>query len=139
MFRLIQFGCLLFFAFPHSYKSTFEAGILVLVVTDIKGNPVSNITLTCQGPCSQGIADNRGTVRLKLPPQTRPRDWIQLEIVKRPGGVDWVLISPWDGRAIVPSFENEAQNFVRIFGVRRGDKEILRDSNSVLPGNPKNI
>jgi hypothetical protein len=41
------------------------------------------------------------------------------------------MISPWDSRTQVPSFEDKPENFVRVVVVQRGDRAALEDS-SVL-------
>ena len=42
-----------------------------------------------------------------------------------------VIVSPWDSRTPVPSFENEAENFVRMVVVESGDRVAL-ENGSVL-------
>src|SRR5262245_57167990 len=109
MFGIARISFLLSLTLACPLWPALEEHILVLFVTDTAEEPVNNIVLTCKGDCSQTGAV-QGKVRLKLPPQTRPGEWVTLQIVKRPGDPDWVLISPWDGRIIVPSFENKADN-----------------------------
>jgi tetratricopeptide (TPR) repeat protein len=130
MFEAIRIGCLLFFSFSHPSAFPLEEGILVLYVANTADEPVNNITLTCKGDCSQQSAA-QGKIRLKLPPQTRPGESVTLQIVKSSGGVDWVLISPWDGRAVVPAFDNKADSFVSVVVARKGDKDMLRSGKAV--------
>jgi tetratricopeptide (TPR) repeat protein len=130
MFKPIRAGCLLFFSFLNPYFSSLEDGILVLSVANTADDPVSNITLTCKGDCSQQSAV-QGKIRLKLPPETRPGESVTLQVVKHSGCVDWVLISPWDGRAVVPAFDNKADNFVSVVVARKGDKDMLRSGKAV--------
>src|SRR5262249_38058816 len=130
MFRAIHIGGLLFLAALGLYGSPVEEHILVLFVTDTAQEQVSNITITCNGDCSQANAV-QGKVRLKLPPQTRPGEWVTLQVIKRASGTDWVMISPWDSRVIVPSFENKADNAVPIVVARKGDKQILSSSKAI--------
>src|SRR5262245_23878037 len=130
MFEAIRIGCLLFFSLSHPSISPLEEGIIVLYVANTTDEPVSNITLTCKGDCSQQSAA-QGKIRLRLPPQTRHGESVTLQIVKRSGGVDWVLISPWDGRAVVPAFDNKADNFVSVVVARKGDRDMLRSGKAV--------
>src|SRR5262245_26029458 len=130
MFEAMRISCLLFLSFSNPSLFLLEDGILVLYVTDTADNQVSNITLTCKGDCSQQSAA-QGKIRMKLPPQTRPGDSVTLQIVKRSGGVEWVLISPWDGRAVVHAFDNKADNFVSVIVARKGDRDMLRSGKAV--------
>lgn len=41
------------------------------------------------------------------------------------------MVSPWDYRTLVPSFENESENFVEVVLVQRGDRAAL-ESGTVL-------
>src|SRR5262249_55203372 len=47
------------------------------------------------------------------------------------GGRDWILISPWDSRVIIPSFENKADNAVPVVVARKGDKQMLSSSKAI--------
>src|SRR5260370_40474087 len=35
------------------------------------------------------------------------------------------MVSPWDYRAVIPSFENESENFLEVVVVQRGDRAAL--------------
>ena len=54
-----------------------------------------------------------------------------MQIVKSPPGQYLVMVSPWDYRAQVPSFENESDNFVEVVVVQRGERAAL-ESGTVL-------
>src|SRR5260370_12634804 len=41
------------------------------------------------------------------------------------------MVSPWDYRAVIPSFENESENFLEVVVVQRGDRAAL-ESGTVL-------
>src|SRR5215470_2466894 len=130
MFRSILLGCLAFFAALRPFNLPVEEHILVLFVTNTAEEQVNDITVTCKGDCSQTSAA-QGKVRLKLPPQTHPGEWVTLQIIKRAAGKDWVLISPWDSRVIIPSFENKADNAVPVVVARKGDKQMLSSSRAI--------
>ena len=42
------------------------------------------------------------------------------------------MISPWDNRAIVPSFEDKPANFIRVVVVQRGDRAALESNTALL-------
>ena len=54
-----------------------------------------------------------------------------LDTLKSPRNKDLMMVSPWDDRTLVPSFENESENFVEVVVVRRGDRAAL-ESGTVL-------
>ena len=37
------------------------------------------------------------------------------------------MVSPWNGRTLVPSFENESDNYIEIVVAERGDKALLQN------------
>jgi hypothetical protein len=45
--------------------------------------------------------------------------------VKSQPGQDLVVVSPWDYRTQIPSFENESDDFVEVVVVQRGDRAAL--------------
>src|SRR5262245_37184730 len=130
MFQAILLGCLLFFAALRPFGLPVEEHILVLFMTNTAEEQISDITVTCKGDCSQTSAV-QGRVRLKLPPQARPGEWVTLQIIKHAGGRDWVLISPWDSRVIIPPFENKADNAVPVVVARKGDKQMLSSGKAI--------
>src|ERR1051326_5702590 len=129
MFRALLSGSLLLLTFIYPYWSLPEEGYLVLSVTNTAGEPIDNIAITCTGDCAEA-SSVKGRVRLKLPPQTRSGEWVTLKIVNRSDS-DWVLISPWDSRVLIPSFDNKADNAIPVVVARRGDKEILSSSKAL--------
>jgi len=66
-----------------------------------------------------------GKTRIKLAPQIKPGQLVSLQVVATPREQDLVFVSPWDARAIVPPFENEAENFVPIVLAKRGDRAFF--------------
>lgn len=128
MFGAVRIGALCLLASLSFYS--FEQGVLVLYVTDTKEKPVRKIMLTCKGGCSQQSIDDTGKVVLRVPSQTRPGDPVTISVVPL-AGTDWVLISPWDGRVVTPSFDNRADNFVSVIVGQRGDKDLLRSGKAI--------
>jgi hypothetical protein len=103
-----------------------EEGYLELFVKDATGKLLRDVDVGCKEKCSVAVSDSRGRARLKLPPQLHSDDWVSLQIVKRAGGPNWTLISPWDDRLNIPSFANKTENNTTVVVVRKGDKQILK-------------
>lgn len=66
--------CFIFFLLL-SFLTPVEEGVLDLRVTDVTGQTVRNIGITCGERCATAYTDDAGRARLKLPPasQQRPR------------------------------------------------------------------
>lgn len=111
--------------------SSMEEGYLELYVKSPTGAAIRNLAVTCQEQCNTSPSDNRGKVRLKLPPQIHSDDWVTLRIMKPARNVQWVLISPWDDRINVPSFSNKTKNITAVVVVPKGDKTILSTTNGL--------
>ena len=104
-----------------------EDGILVLNVTNPSDDAISNVTLKCKGDAASGSSDRNGTARLRLPAGTRSGSSVVMQVLSG----DWALISPWDGRVIVPPFDNNSQNFVSVVVAKKGDKQMLASAKAV--------
>jgi tetratricopeptide (TPR) repeat protein len=102
-----------------------ETGYLVVHVEDVHGHPVRGVQVGVKGDGGSGTSDPHGTVRIRLAPQTQVKDWVTLQVLHSPPGKDLVLLSPWDARAVVPSFENKSDNFVNVVVVESGDRAAL--------------
>jgi hypothetical protein len=103
--------------------------ILVVQVVDTRDRPVPGVVLSTKGEGAVGTpTDISGKTRIRLAPQTRPDSWVSLVLVKVIGdqNLDLVFISPWDGRARVPPFENESENFVPVVVALRIEREKLQ-------------
>lgn len=108
-----------------------EEGVLELRVTDVTGQVIRNLGITCGAQCSTAYSDDAGRARLKLPPEKRSDDWVFLEVVKGSGNGEWVLISPWDFRLNVPSFANKPENIAVVTIARKGDRQLLSSGRAV--------
>jgi tetratricopeptide (TPR) repeat protein len=104
-----------------------ETGILVVHAKDVKRRPVAGLEVGVEGDGGSAVTDRAGKARIKLAPQTKEKSSVPLQIVKSPSGQDLVMVSPWDYRTQVPSFENESDNFVEVVVVQRGDRAALED------------
>jgi hypothetical protein len=101
-----------------------EQGVLVLHVGNPEGQPLQGVQLSTLGDGSSGPpTDRAGKSRIRLAPQTRPGDWVSLQIARAPR--ELAFISPWDGRVRVPPFENESDNFAPVVLAARGDRALL--------------
>ncbi len=108
-----------------------ESGFLVLHVKDVQQHPVANLQIGVEGDGGSDTTDAKGKARIRLAPQSAAKSWVSLQIEKSPAGKDWVMVSPWEHRTLVPSFENETENFVEVVVVQRGDRAAL-ESGTVL-------
>ena len=109
-----------------------ETGFLVLHVKDVhvkdgQRRPVIGLQIGIEGEDRWAITDEHGTARIRLGPQTSENSWVSLQIVKSPPGANLMMVSPWDYKERVPSFENEAKNFVEVVVVQRGERAALEN------------
>src|SRR5262249_37824269 len=103
-----------------------EQGILVVHAQDLQGRPVSGLQIGVEGDGGSVFTNDDGKARIPLAKNTRENTWVTLQILKSPRGRDLQMVSPWDRRVTVPSFENESQNFVEVFVVQSGDRDALQ-------------
>ena len=106
-----------------------EQGVMVVRVRSAAEQVLSKVRIGTAGDGSTEFTDGSGHARLRLAAQTKPGSRIQLQIVDPP---EFVFISPWDGWAVVPSFDNDSGNYVDVVLVRRGDKRALEDASVLL-------
>lgn len=131
MWRLSILGPLLALAFPTALPASFETGYFDLKVTDASGRVVTRVDIKCpDGRCYQGQSDDQGIAHIRLVGNVRP-DWVKISILRRQHGPDWVLLSPWDDRIVVPSDSNSPENVQNVIVVRRHDKQILRQGEAL--------
>jgi tetratricopeptide (TPR) repeat protein len=104
-----------------------EAGALRLHVKDVQRCPVVGLQIGVEGSGGSSITDDEGKARITLGEQTREKTWVSLQILKSPPGKDFVIVSPWDRKTLIPPFDNEVENFVPIVVVQRGDREALEN------------
>ncbi len=108
-----------------------ERGILVVHVKDVQSHPIESLGIGTEGEGDTANTDVSGLARLRLAPQTRAKTWLSLQLVHAPRGKDFVMISPWNGRTLVPPFENESENFVDVVVAERGDRAILESGTAL--------
>lgn len=101
-------------------------GILVVHVASPQGQPIPGVQLSTKGEDSTGSpTDVAGKTRIKLAPQTRPGNWVSLQVVGTLDGKNLIILSPWDARAQVPPFENEEENYVTVVLCKPADRAPL--------------
>src|SRR4029453_1203718 len=84
-------------------SSLAEQGVLVVQISDTQGQPIQGVVVGTKGDGSVSArSDVAGRARVQLSAQSRPGDWVQLQVIARlSGNRDWVFISPWDEQVIV--------------------------------------
>lgn len=107
-----------------------EQGVLVIHAGNPQGRAITGVVLATKGDGATGPpTDKSGKSRIRLAPQTRPRSWVSLQVVR--SSQDLVFISPWDSRVMVPSFENESENFVPVVLAERGNRALLESGKAL--------
>src|SRR5690348_16096670 len=122
---------LMIFIFVCCGLSYAEDGVLVLHVVDTQGKAISGVILTVGGDSSTSSPTNRaGRTRIKLAPQSKPGSEVALVIVR--ANWDLVFISPWNGRIIIPPFQDKPENVVEIVLAQRGDRVLLESGQALI-------
>src|SRR5271163_4897277 len=91
-----------------------ERGCVQVQVQDAQGHPLRGVEIEIEGIGGSKVTGDDGKAKLPVGDATTQSDWLSLAILRSPKGKDLVMISPWDGRAQVPSFEGKPENFIRI-------------------------
>src|ERR1700686_2581707 len=108
-----------------------ESGMLVVHVKDVQRHPISGVQVGVEGDGGSSHTGDDGKARILLAKETKEKSWVSIQILSSPPGKDYVMVSPWDYRIVVPSFENESENFAEVVVVQRGDRMAL-ESGTVL-------
>ena len=109
-----------------------EQGVLRLSLIDPEDRPIPGVTLTCQGPGGTSpMTTPSGKTRLRLAGGTQPGDWLTLRVIEAGDENSWVFISPWNGRVLVPPFEEKAANYLALVLAKRSDRALLEDSQAL--------
>ncbi len=105
-----------------------ETGFLVLHVNDVHNHAIVSLEIkeiADDGDARSALTDQKGKARIRLAPQVKESSWVSLQIVKSPAGTNWMMVSPWDYKSQVPSFENENKNFIEVVVVQHGERAAL--------------
>jgi tetratricopeptide (TPR) repeat protein len=105
-----------------------ETGFLVVHVNDVQKRPIIGLEIqeiAGLGDDRSAVTDQRGKARIRMAPTVKESSWVSLKILKSPPGMNWMIVSPWDYKSQVPSFENEAENFVEVVVVQHGERAAL--------------
>jgi hypothetical protein len=105
-------------------------GRLTLVVQSPIHAPIANVRIGIAGAGSIGTTDVGGRTELQLAAETSVGSHVRLQVVPPPS---MFMVSPFDGDAIVPRFENESGNFLAVILMPRRNLEAL-ENGVVLSG-----
>ena len=106
--------------------SRVERRVLNIIVTDAQRRPIPGVRITVHGLASLESTDGVGRAQIVLSPTARPGQWIDLLLVSTPPEYnDWVIISPFDGRVLLPNFEQGPSDVVSVVMARRSDRTAM--------------
>src|SRR5271165_3349324 len=108
-----------------------ETGKLLVLVQDAQKRPVKGVEIGVEGGGGSKVTGGDGKALLTLTKDTNENDWVSLQILHSPPGKDLAMLSPYDGRTLVPPFKNKAENFVRVVVIQRGDPTPLQNGTVV--------
>src|ERR1700733_11541792 len=128
--RPLMLGCIFLFFVNNPLAG--EIGVLMVHVKDVQQHPVHGLEIGVTGNGGTSVTGADGKARIPLAKDTKANSMVSIQIVKSPSGLDLVMVSPWDYRAQVPSFENQVDNFIEVVVVRRGDRALLESGNALV-------
>lgn len=106
-----------------------EQGWLAVSVEDVDNNvPLPGIAIALKGFGGSALTTQTGLARLPLPNTATPGSAVELRVM---APTDWAMVAPLEGKTAVPSFDNEAINFVGIGLIKKGHKAALQQRASV--------
>jgi tetratricopeptide (TPR) repeat protein len=100
-------------------------------VENTRGKPVRGIEIGVEGLGSSAPTGTDGKVRLRVGKDVEEGEPISLIVERSPQGKDYVMISPWTGRTLVPSFREKPDNFIQVVVGQRGDRSLLESGVSL--------
>ena len=129
---LVGFGLLGVLLLSNGSRA--EDGILAIYVSNTNEEPMPGAILSPRGAGSVSPpTDSSGRTRIKLSRGAQPGKFVTLQLIKGPGGASgWYLVSPWKGRASVPSFVDDPDNYLQVIVARKQDKLVLKNANALL-------
>jgi hypothetical protein len=101
------------------------AGTLVVHVSDPRDRPVRGLQIGLKSGGGTATTLDDGSARIPLATGTNEHSFVSVQIVSSPRGADFVILSPYDFRVEVPSFENKPENYVLVIAVQRSDRTAL--------------
>jgi tetratricopeptide (TPR) repeat protein len=104
-----------------------ERGFVLVQVQDTGHHPLRGVEIGIDGFGSSKMTGDDGKAKLSVGSAAKEGDWLSFTILHSPPGKDLAMISPWDNRVQVPSFEDKPENFVRVVVVQRGDRAALEN------------
>ena len=106
------------------------AGTLVVHVSDPQDRPVRGLQIGLKSGGGTATTLDDGSARIPLAQGTNEHSFVSVQIVSSPRGADSVILSPYDFRVEVPSFENKPENYVSVTVVQRSDRTALAGGQS---------
>jgi tetratricopeptide (TPR) repeat protein len=109
-----------------------EQGWLAVSVEDVGHDPrvpLAGIAIALKAFGSPAVTTQTGLARLRLPNTTAPGSAVELRVT----APDWAMVAPLEGKTAVPSFDNEAINYVGVGLIKVGSKAALKHPASVRP------
>jgi len=97
-------------------------GRLTVVVQSPIHVPIANVRIGIAGAGSIGTTHIGGRTELQLASDTSVGSHVRLQVVPPPS---MFMVSPFEGDAIVPRFENESGNFLAVILMPPGNREAL--------------
>ena len=95
-------------------------------------SPGCRLQIGVMGDGGSDTTGSDGKARIRLAKETKAKTWVSLQIITSPKGQDVVFVQPWDDRTLIPPFENESENFVRVVVVQRGDRAALENGSLMV-------
>lgn len=108
-----------------------ERGFVLVQVQDARSRPIQGVNIGIDGFGASRLSGSDGKAKLAIGTAAKTGDWLTLSILQSPPGRHLVMVSPWDNRAQVPSFEDKPENFLRIVVVEQGDRVALENGTVV--------
>jgi hypothetical protein len=102
-----------------------ETGKLVVQVQDLQQRPIKGVEVAVDGVVDSAVTGSDGKAVLALGSSVKEGDWVSLSLLHSSTGQDLVMATPWDGRAMVPPFANDDENFVKIVVLPSGENDAL--------------
>jgi tetratricopeptide (TPR) repeat protein len=131
MSHISRLLCAAFVVLPYYDLVHAEQGILPVLVVDTQNRPIVGATLSVGGDGGNDTTGSDGRARIRLADETKANSTVYIHLAAQPLDpekkipLDLVFISPWDGYVLVPPFENENKNFIKIVLAERGSRLLL--------------
>jgi tetratricopeptide (TPR) repeat protein len=120
-------GIVIVLCFTAAVQVGAEIGYVMVQITDLHHRPIAKIEIEIEGYGGVSVSGTDGKARIPIGRSAEPGDPITLALVSQPTADRLVILSPWDGRATVPRFEDKPENYIPVELVPQGKKELLEN------------